>query len=330
MDDMDEAMADAPAAEEPQPPSPKDVVDVLAELGYAYRAPEGGSVSDERLVQLDNDTKGFEWKGQENYDAVASACALYCKTRLVLACGLMETALGDARCWARPDDAGPDAPIVFLVCGSFPGGSAGVWGRSLCVNATLREGAMFDYVERCRAEKWNVVIADPNVSEESGRSVEGSETPHRHLSTLYSRAIHPDETRPILIVAHSYGASAVAFLFKDKPACRERIVGVALTDGCALYGSILKEEGPPSGSARLKKTKELVPAAFTDDADANAAYAMVARNFVSSPEPAGTPLPGRGPFESVSAGHTSHPATTHAATDVVFAYLKEKLDAATK
>ena len=55
------------------------------------------------------------------------------------------------------------------------------------------------------------------------------------------------------------------------------------------------------------------------------AYAAVARNFVSSSEPAGTPLPGRGPFESVSAGATSHPATTHAATEEVFAFLKEKL-----
>ena len=99
---------------------------------------------------------------------------------------------------------GPNAPIIFLVCGSFPGGSAGVWGRSLCVNATLREGGMFDYIERCRNELGaNVVVADPNVSEEAGRIVAGSETPHRpHLSTLYSRAIHKDETRPIAIVAH--------------------------------------------------------------------------------------------------------------------------------
>ena len=170
-----------------------------------------------------------------------------------------------------------------------------------------------------------MVVADPNVSEEAGRIVAGSETPHRHLSTLYSRAIHKDETRPIAIVAHSYGASAVAFLFKDKPQCRERIKAVALTDGCALYGSILKEAVPPSGSARLEHNKKYAPAAFEDDSEASAAYAAVARNFVSSSEPAGTPLPGRGPFESVSAGHTSHPATTHAATEEVFAFLKEKL-----
>ena len=136
-------MADPDASTEekdPKPPSPRDVVKVLAELGYVYKAPEGGSVSDERLTQVDDETKGFEWKGQENYDAVAAACALYCKTRLVLACGLMETALGEARCWAHPNDAGPNAPIIFLVCGSFPGGSAGVWGRSWSADVDSADG----------------------------------------------------------------------------------------------------------------------------------------------------------------------------------------------
>ena len=75
-------MADADAStEDAKPPSPKDVVKVLAELGYVYKAPEGGSVSDERLTQVDDETKGFEWKGQENYDAVAAACALYTARR---------------------------------------------------------------------------------------------------------------------------------------------------------------------------------------------------------------------------------------------------------
>ena len=49
--------------EDAKPPSPKDVVKVLAELGYVYKAPEGGSVSDERLTQVEDETKGFEWKG---------------------------------------------------------------------------------------------------------------------------------------------------------------------------------------------------------------------------------------------------------------------------
>ncbi len=48
-------MADPEASmedEKPPAPSPRDVVKVLAELGYVYKAPEGGSVSDERLTQV--------------------------------------------------------------------------------------------------------------------------------------------------------------------------------------------------------------------------------------------------------------------------------------
>ena len=59
MADPDASMED----EKPPAPSPRDVVKVLAELGYVYKAPEGGSVSDERLTQVDDETKGFEWKG---------------------------------------------------------------------------------------------------------------------------------------------------------------------------------------------------------------------------------------------------------------------------
>ena len=72
---------------------------------------------------------------------------------------------------------------------------------------------------------------------------------------------------------------------------------MALTDGCALYGSILKEEVPPSGSARLEHNKKYAPAAFEDDSPRrDAAYAAVARNFVRSPEPMGTPMARPGPL----------------------------------
>ena len=207
MADPDASMED----EKPPAPSPRDVVKVLAELGYVYKAPEGGSVSDERLTQVDDETKGFEWKGQENYDAVAAACALYCKTRLVLASGLMETALGDARCWAHPNDAGPNAPIIFLVCGSFPGGSAGVWGRSLCVNATLREGGMFDYIERCRNELGaNVVVADPNVSEEAAPAISALHICDEAASTQAARPIGASSLAAAATICIDSSVSALA------------------------------------------------------------------------------------------------------------------------
>ena len=47
-------------------------------------------------------------------------------------------------------------PLLLLVCGSAPGGAAGVWGRSLCINASLHEGAMFDYIFRAQELGWAV------------------------------------------------------------------------------------------------------------------------------------------------------------------------------
>jgi len=314
----------------PNSAGPIDAVQALSALGYCYRAPEGSNdIRDERLTKLDG-SGGFEWRGQEDYDKVAEACAAYCKSRLVVSSGLMEVAIGEAKIWASPKDAGLNAPLCFLVCGSYPGGSAGVWGRSLCVNGTLREGGMFDYVRRARELLGcNVVVADPNVSQEAGSLVPGSECPHLHLASLYGCAVDPEGTRDVVIVAHSYGASAVAYLFKVKPECRARVKAVAFTDGCALSGSILCERPPPPGSAgpgvqRLRLVEERAPEAFQEDPEAAAALTAVARNFVASPEPLGAPV-SRPPFDSVSAGHTKHPATTHAATDAVFAFLREKL-----
>ena len=78
--------------------------------------------------------------------------------------------------------------------------------------------------------------------------------------------------------------------------------------------------------AKLAKIKEKAPEAFEADAAAAAALKKVARNFVASDRPLGEAVPG-GDLDQVSAGHTSHPATTAAATDAVFAFLAERLAA---
>ena len=305
----------------------------LAALGYAYGARDDARAGDERyytLNQLADKTKGFEWKGQEDYDRVAVACAAYCKSRLEVHCRLAPVAMGEATIWASPGDAGPAAPLVFLVCGSNPGGSAGVWGRSLCVNATLGEGAMFDYVARAARDLGgNVVVADPNVSEDRGREIPGSECAHTHLCTLWDLAIPAASTRDVVIVAHSYGAAAVAYLFKAAPRARDRTKAVAFTDGCALCGSVLQElppgESVPKLAAKMKPVLAHAPRAFEADAAAAAALRAVARNFVASEAPLGAPVAGGCGIDQVSAGHTAHPATTAAATTAVFAFLAEKL-----
>ena len=72
----------------------------LAALGYAYGARDDARAGDERyytLNQLADKTKGFEWKGQADYDRVAVACAAYCKSRLEVYCRLAPVAMGASR-----------------------------------------------------------------------------------------------------------------------------------------------------------------------------------------------------------------------------------------
>ena len=162
--------------------------------------------------------------------------------------------------------------------------------------------------------------------------MEGSETSQNHVCSAYGQVVRPgDDKRPVVIVAHSYGAAAVSYLFKARPEARARVKAVAFTDGCALCGTIFKEELPdeaaqPALHAKLAKIKEKAPEAFEADAAAAAALKKVARNFVASDRPLGEAVPG-GDLDQVSAGHTSHPATTAAATDAVFAFLAERLAA---
>ena len=85
----------------------------------------------------------------------------------------------------------------------------------MCVNATLEEGAMFAYVDRFEQLGFDVVIADPNISEERAEAVKGSECPHVHLRSLWN-ALARGRQAPVVIVAHSYGASAVTYLLKTE------------------------------------------------------------------------------------------------------------------
>merc|ERR1712014_317576 len=76
--------------------------------------------------------------------------------------------------------------------------------------------------------------------------------------------------------------------------------------------------------ALLRRYLELAPKAFEAPAnDVLACLAAIGRNFVSSQLPLGTLVASeRDGVPAVSAGHESHPSTTHAATEEVFAFLK--------
>ena len=207
----------------------------------------------------------------------------------------------------------------LLLCGSAPGGAAGVWGRSLCLNASLQSGAMFDYVLRAEALGWAVVVANPNANEAQGRPLTGSESPHRHLETLWTCYLQGCKAERMLLVAHSYGAAVAVHLLKAQPVARERLQAMAFTDGMALKGDLLQEavEGQ-----QLRRFRELAPLAFEPAApEVRCCLEQLGRNFVASGQPLGTVLSTTGLVE-LSAGHESHPNTTHAATEAVFDFLQ--------
>ena len=121
-------------------------------------------------------------------------------------------------------------------------------------------------------------------------------------------------------------------LLKVEPEARQRISALVFTDGGAFPPGTLLQEGIPSESDPKMETlrrefmrfEQLAPDAFKP-ASPTVQHCLqsVARNFKASDKPAGTPLAAdcEG-VPAVSAGHTSHPATTHAATEPVFAFLQ--------
>lgn len=316
---------------------------VLAELGYEYVRGPSGETSDLVLRQCGSDN-GFEWRGQENYDHIGAAVVGFAQDQLTSICGLKATSIGpggNSTVWttARLDEH--KGPVLVLVCGMAPGGAAAVWGRSLCINSSTREGAMFDYIFRAKQRGWAVVVANPNVNtQQDGEDLPGSECGHTHLRTVWRELLGDRLTcgSPLLIVAHSYGAPATVHLLKTEAKARERVSGLVLTDGWCYEGCTLLREsvhptatdggsgGGDATSARdtwLAKLASLAPAAGEEASEElRAILAAVGRNYVASPLPSGALVAAeRDGMPALSAGHESHPSTTAAAAEVAFAFL---------
>merc|ERR1719203_715114 len=117
----------------------------LSEFGYKYvENPNGSGNRHDLVLRTSDESSGFIWKGQENYDQVGDAVVSEVQAYLTKSYGLEEKSLGDAppfaTVYATPDFESQAGPLLILVCGFAPGGAAGVWGRSLCINGSLLEG----------------------------------------------------------------------------------------------------------------------------------------------------------------------------------------------
>ena len=143
------------------------------------------------------------------------------------------------------------------------------------------------------------------------------------------------------------GAPVTISLLKSRPEALARLAALALTDGMswgvggwsstrlleeAIPGDQeLTDSGAGEGDFAMRDTllhfKLAAPEAFEPISEAVAAKIIATTcNFVSSEEPAGTPVvgdgeQGAGALTCVSAGSQAHPSTTHAATEHVFEFL---------
>ena len=155
-----------------------------------------------------------------------------------------------------------------------------------------------------------------------------------------------------------YGAAMSLGMLKGDPGVQPRVAALALTDGM-VWGAggwssaNLLDERPPTDAEIVATGEPASEAARKDQRDRLAGYAMLApmafqpgtakdrafvqsvgRNWIASSLPVGAREHGTGGIVSVvSAGHESHPSTTFAATEDVFAFLdrgarrrKRKLD----
>ena len=312
----------------------------LRRLGYEYVPGPSGSQSDWVLEPK------FAWKGQADYDAVADACTAWVRAQLVPRCGLVELKGGG---YSTPSIAQHRGPVLLLVCGSAPGGDAGVWGRALCINDSTCTGSMFETIGRAMRRGWAVVVADPH---------QANGAPHAHLLELYQRVLCPSISRPLLILAHSYGAALSIGMLKAAEAARgaatlQHVTALALTDGmvwCAngwRGGAALLHEGlsalttddeveeaAASGAgtvasiiekrAQLRAWVDEVPTAFDPPShELSKLIGAVGRNWVVSDRRLGARVRVEGSrvMATVSAAVSAHPSTTHAALDDVFTYL---------
>ena len=246
---------------------------------------------------------------------------------------------------AGADDS--TTPRLVLVHGSMPGGSCGIWGRSLCINVSTLEGAMYDYIARAHERGWIVIVADP---------FSDLDSPHRHMLELSNMMLM--KGGPVMIVGHSYGAAmSIGMLKGNSASLQPYVTALALTDGM-VWGAEgwtsenLLDERPPTDSEltatgatgdalkerrqhrdRLIKYAKHAPDAFRPgNAEDRAFLKAVGRNWVASALPVGAKEPGGGGgggggggasklMPTVSAGHEAHPSTTFTATEDVFAFL---------
>jgi|MDSY01.1.fsa_nt_gb hypothetical protein len=145
------------------------------------RSPYGGVLQDD----------GFEWAGQQHYDALAEAVLEYAETTLVTIGGLVKIELlPGCPVYHSEDFFTNDRDLLILIQGTGRV-RVGVWGCALCINDSMRHGSMVEYVLRAKEQGFAVLVLNPNCKTEC----EGSRSKEEHCLTAWDRLVD-DGTEP--------------------------------------------------------------------------------------------------------------------------------------
>jgi pimeloyl-ACP methyl ester carboxylesterase len=266
----------------------------LKEFGFEF--------VDDKLVQRDDHSLGFQFVDQQHYDQLADLITelVYAKMEAI---GLERMSLGEEEecpMFVSPRVAAATR-VVVLLHGS--NNRAGLWSRKLCINETLTAGSMLAYIQRCLDNDWGVVVLNHSLEFKIGHTkVDNAFT---HVEYIWDHLLSSFACQQFALVAHSFGGSAAFHLMCARQAILTRLVAVAFTDSVHNLTAARKHEFT-------------LPKAFLASAGA--------RNWVKSSKRLDAAMAIKGGCRCVSAGHAVHEWASASAIESVFVFLKAQFE----
>eukprot|EP00933_Yihiella_yeosuensis_P043522 TRINITY_DN3834_c3_g1_i1.p1 TRINITY_DN3834_c3_g1~~TRINITY_DN3834_c3_g1_i1.p1 ORF type:complete len:298 (+),score=32.34 TRINITY_DN3834_c3_g1_i1:117-1010(+) len=292
----------------------------LKKLGYEIR--------NGKLMQVGSD-KGFEFRDQVHYDALADSVLRYVGTLLVEEAKLQPVPLpldgtGPKTTVFVSDGWQTASKLLLLIQGSGRV-RVGVWGCALCINKDLDWGTMLPYLRVAAERGYGVIVLNPNENQVDGIPIKGSESPDNHLAYVWEHLVSQNTAaKEVDIIAHSNGGRLLlAFLGRATGAgpapevavaqnAAERIRRIVFTD--SYHDSTQVDLLTPELQALMENESRVV-------------------NYVPHAAPIGSPVK-----TWISLGHhftqeskrclclsvavEDHAATNHASLDVAFRFLE--------
>ncbi|XP_041368472.1 cotranscriptional regulator FAM172A homolog isoform X2 [Gigantopelta aegis] len=186
---------------------------------------------------------------------------------------------------------------------------AGQWSRKLIINDCLNSGTQLPFIRRGIEEGYGIIVMNPNFNHLSidGKKIpiRENKSPEEHGVYVWKHFVSKSEAQKIAIVAHSFGGVVTLDMIKKfTEDFVSRVFAIAFTDSVHSVG-------------RFTKEKDVI----------NTLLVHRAMNFVSSYDPINTRLQcNRNECPCVSAGTAQHERTSWSSFDLVFEFIKKKLD----